>query len=109
VHSGQPLLRWVPFDGYEGLRLGYEYLRAAPPGEDSIGGGRYDTVAILDLRVEKQFAVGRWGVGRFYADVFNLFNGNAVTEQETVSGPHWGDVYDLAPPRVFRLGFAWDF
>jgi len=109
VHTGQPLLRWVEFFGYEGLKYGWDYLRAAPPGEDTIGGERYDTVALLDLRAEKQFTLGRWGSLRVIADVFNVFNNNTVTNQETTSGPYWGDIYDLVQPRVIRLGFAWDY
>jgi hypothetical protein len=109
VQTGQPLLRWVEYYGYDGLQYGWAQLRAAPPGEDSIGGERYDTLALLDLRVEKQFTIGRWGRVRVIADVFNVFNSNTVTNQETASGPYWGEVYDLVQPRVFRLGFGWEY
>jgi hypothetical protein len=79
---------------------------------------------MLDLRAEKQFTVGKYGVLHFYLDVFNVFNVNTVTGGDsTVLNPQYGTnryywedgdeiigrVNDIVPPRVFRLGGAWDF
>ena len=96
VQSGQPLLRWVLFTGYEGLRYGYVYVRAAPRGEVSTGCERYDTVAILDLRAEKLFTLRRRDSVHVYADVFIVFNCNAVTRQETESGYSSGPWHSMA-------------
>ena len=53
--------------------------------------------------------IGRYGVLHFYVDVFNLFNSNVVTEFEWTLGRRYGDIIDILPPRVIRIGGAWDF
>ncbi len=59
---------------------------------------------------------GRWavkfnkyGVVHFYFDVFNLFNSNVITEFNWSLGSRYGEIQDILPPRVIRLGGAWDF
>jgi len=66
-------------------------------------------VTIVDIRVEKQVAVGRYGVLHFYFDVFNLFNSNVITEFRWNLGSRYQEIEDILPPRVIRLGGAWDF
>jgi hypothetical protein len=70
---------------------------------------REDFVTILDVRAEKQVTIGKYGVLHFYLDVFNLFNSNTITEFEWTLGPRYGEIQDILPPRVIRLGGAWDF
>ena len=45
----------------------------------------------------------------FYFDVFNAFNANTITEFEWTLGRTYGEITDILPPRVIRLGGAWDF
>jgi len=66
-------------------------------------------VTIIDVRAEKQVTIGRYGVLHFYVDVFNLFNSNVVTEFEWTLGRRYGEITDILPPRVIRIGGAWDF
>jgi len=70
---------------------------------------REDFVTIVDFRAEKQVTIGRYGVLHFYFDVFNAFNANTVTEFEWTLGRTYGEITDILPPRVIRLGGAWDF
>lgn len=70
---------------------------------------RLDPVTVLDLRAEKQFVVGRWGLLHVYADLFNLFNTNTVTAIEVDSSSAYDNIFRLVSPRVFRLGFGWEF
>jgi len=70
---------------------------------------REDFVTIVDIRAEKQFTIGRYGVLHFYFDVFNLFNANTITEFEWTLGSSYMEIDDILPPRVIRLGGAWDF
>jgi hypothetical protein len=70
---------------------------------------REDFVTIVDIRAEKQVTIGRYGIVHFYFDVFNLFNANTITEFGWTLGPSYNEVQDILPPRVIRIGGAWDF
>jgi hypothetical protein len=70
---------------------------------------REDFTTLVDVRAEKQVTIGRYGVLHFYFDVFNLFNVNTITELNEVLGNNWLRVDDVMPPRVIRIGGAWDF
>ena len=66
-------------------------------------------VTIVDIRAEKQVTIGRYGVLHFYFDVFNAFNANTITELNETLGSQWLRIDDILPPRVIRIGGAWDF
>jgi hypothetical protein len=68
-----------------------------------------DFTTIVDIRAEKQVTIGKYGVLHFYFDVFNTFNTNTVTNFSTSVGRNWMRINDIIPPRVIRLGGAWDF
>ncbi|MCH8991572.1 MAG: TonB-dependent receptor, partial [Acidobacteria bacterium] len=70
---------------------------------------REDFVTIVDFRAEKQVTIGQYGVVHFYFDVFNLFNANTITEFDWNLGRFYGEIQDILPPRVIRVGGAWDF
>ncbi len=70
---------------------------------------RLDPITVLDLRAEKQFDLGRYGMLHLYADLFNVFNTNTVTEIEVDSSAAYDNIFWLVSPRVFRLGIGWDF
>src|SRR5216684_625742 len=75
---------------------------------ESFGASQGPIRTIVNLRVTKEFALGR---GRFglNADVFNLLNTNADWGQNLVSGPTFGYVTALPDPRVLRLGASYQF
>jgi hypothetical protein len=70
---------------------------------------REDFVTIVDIRAEKQVTIGRYGVLHFYFDVFNLFNSNVITEFNWTLGSNYAEIQNVLPPRVIRIGGAWDF
>jgi len=66
---------------------------------------------ILDLRLEKLFRLGGTKVA-FFADCFNLFNGNKATSVHTRSGSPvyvFGQMTAIQDPRAVRLGFRFEF
>ena len=101
VQSGQNYGRTVsvPFTG-DGTRV----VRVEP-----ITTNRYDTISIFDMRLDKSFNLpGPAGRVTFQLDGFNLLNSGAITlfRQTTVN---YREVTETLAPRIFRVGFRWDF
>jgi len=127
MYSGQGRIRSVTYydQDYSELRQDEDVtIRQFERRTDPIGPQAYGWLNMLDLRAEKQFTVGKYGVLHFYFDVFNVFNVNTITGGDsTVLSPlygtnryYWEDgdeiigrVNNIVPPRVLRLGGAWDF
>ena len=108
VQSGQNYGRTisVPFPG-DGTRI----VRVEP-----ITANRYDLISILDLRADKSFRLpGPAGRITFQFDVFNLFNNNAITTfrqnsaNSVTAANLYREVTGILDPRIFRVGFRWDF
>jgi hypothetical protein len=70
---------------------------------------REDFTTLVDVRAEKQVTIGRYGVVHFYFDVFNVLNTNTVTELNERLGSSWLRIDNVMPPRVIRVGGAFDF
>ena len=101
VQSGQNYGRTVsvtfPGDGTRVVRV------------EPITANRYDTISIFDLRLDKSFTLpGPAGRVTFQLDGFNLLNSGAITlfRQTTVN---YREVTETLAPRIFRVGFRWDF
>ncbi len=117
AQSGEPVEAWYTYDDSvieppngPFPRQGNTDISIDARGEGNNGRPqREDFVTIVDIRAEKQVTIGRYGVLHFYFDVFNLFNSNVITEFDWDLGPFYGDIQDVLPPRVIRLGGAWDF
>ena len=75
---------------------------------EPITANRYDTISILDLRADKSFRLPKIGKLTAQFDVFNLANSAAVTTFRTTSA-NYREVTGLLDPRIFRVGFRWDF
>ena len=111
LNSGQGRFRDYRFrrSDWPQLTQGNQRIRVAVVREDAIGPRAYPWVKILDVRVEKQFTIGKYGVLHAYLDVFNALNTNAVTSASARSGPNFDRIRDIISPRVIRIGAAWDF
>ncbi|MCU0288229.1 MAG: TonB-dependent receptor [Acidobacteria bacterium] len=75
------------------------------------GAHGYPPIAILDLKIEKEFKIGNRRL-KVFSDIFNFFNNNTVlTEYLDSSNPAQEFGYDLAilSPRVMRLGIKIEF
>jgi hypothetical protein len=101
------------------VQSGQQFARTASvnlPGEgtrvvrvEPITANRYPNVSILDLRLDKSFTLpGKGGKVTFQFDGFNLANSGAITSfrQTTVN---YLEVTETLAPRIFRVGFRWDF
>ena len=78
---------------------------------DLRGSRELPSQVILDLRLEKLFRLGGTKVA-FFADCFNLFNGNKATSVHTRSGSPvyvFGQMTAIQDPRAVRLGFRFEF
>ena len=100
VQSGQQYGRTVnvtfPNDGARTVRV------------EPITANRYPNIQILDLRLDKSFRLPRYGKVTFQFDGFNLTNSGAITNFRTTT-VNYREVTELLSPRIFRVGFRWDF
>jgi hypothetical protein len=72
---------------------------------------RYPSVAILDLRLDKAFDMGKFGRFSPMLDVFNLMNSGVPTNvrtTNTATAP-FQDVTTILNPRVIRFGVRYNF
>ncbi len=64
---------------------------------------------MLDVRVEKNFAVGRVRPSIFF-EAFNLLNSNTAIGTGALFGsPTYGQTTAILPPRIFRVGLGLNF
>lgn len=62
----------------------------------------------FNLRVAKKLTFSRRTLNVSF-DVLNVTNSNAITSVSYVSGPTFGRVTDILPPRTLRVGVTFDF
>jgi hypothetical protein len=100
VQSGQQYGRTInvtfPGDGARTVRV------------EPITANRYPNISILDLRLDKAFTLPRYGKVTFQFDGFNLANSGAITAFRTTT-VNYREVTETLAPRIFRVGFRWDF
>jgi hypothetical protein len=75
---------------------------------EPIENNRSDTVAIVDLRADKTFGLGRYRF-RVIADVFNVLNSNAVTNFNLLNGTQFNRIIAPLDPRTAMLGLRFEF
>jgi outer membrane receptor protein involved in Fe transport len=63
----------------------------------------------FNVRVGKRFTLPRREAMNVSFDVLNVTNSNAITAVTYVSGPSFGRVTDVVPPRTVRVGVTFDF
>jgi hypothetical protein len=75
---------------------------------EPIGSQHEKAYTLLNLRLGKKFHTQKtpWQLS---VDVLNVANSNAVKAATYVSGPAFGKVTDIAPPRQIRAGLQVDF
>jgi outer membrane receptor protein involved in Fe transport len=100
--SGAPLARTALF------RTNLRQLSTVTLRMEPIGSVRLPGVKLLNLRASKQFLYGkqRFSVD---ADVYNALNANDATTMSVASGPTYGRITAIVPPRVGRLGISYHF
>ena len=100
--SGAPLARTVLFRTNL-KQLSTLTLRMEPLGSENLPG-----VKLLNLRVSKQFVFQGQRVS-FDADLYNALNANDATTMSVASGPTYGRITAIVPPRVARMGISYHF
>jgi hypothetical protein len=68
-----------------------------------------DKVPILDLRLDKTLMVGGKYRVAVMLDAYNLTNGNPVSNFNIVNGSQYNRIIATLDPRVFQLGFRFEF
>ena len=111
----------IGFSGSWKVQSGFNYARTisvAMPVEgnrtirvEPIDSHRYPSVAILDLRLDKSFDMGKFGKVSPMLDIFNILNSGVPTTvrtTNTATAP-FNEVTAILNPRVIRFGFRFNF
>jgi hypothetical protein len=96
-HYGRTISVNMPGDGARVFRV------------EPIDANRYPNISIFDLRLDKSFTLPKQaGKVTFQVDGFNLANSGAITLFRTTT-VNYREVTETLAPRIFRVGFRWDF
>jgi hypothetical protein len=76
---------------------------------EAYGASRLPTLTSLNYRASKRFSLSRAMRLELVVDLFNALNANTVTAQSIVSGPTFGAISAIVPPRIVRLGATFSF
>ena len=69
---------------------------------ETLNARRQDNVTVVDIRVERPFAVSRLKV-RGFVDLFNLTNGDAADARTITTGTSFLRPTSILPPRTLRV------
>jgi hypothetical protein len=94
--SGEPYARTI--ESQERMNQGWEVVRF-----EERGAQRLDSVMTVDLRLAQRFTLGPTEL-EVMLDGFNLTNANTVLDMGYEVHGSYGDVYQILPPRIFRIG-----
>jgi hypothetical protein len=78
------------------------------PMED-YGDRRLDNQNVINWRASKKFSLGGQKKLEVMADLFNALNSNTVLAMTVASGPSFGAITSITPPRIVRLGATFSF
>jgi hypothetical protein len=76
---------------------------------EPIGTRRQDTVAVFDVRVEKQIRFADRGKAGLFLDVFNAFNSNTPVNLNWRSGASFEKATTVLGPRIAKFGVKLDW
>ena len=90
------------------FRTGLRQLSTVTLRMEPLGAIRLPAVRLLNLRLSKQITVGTQRL-TIDADVYNALNSNDATTMSVASGPTFGRITAIVPPRVARIGLSYHF
>jgi hypothetical protein len=118
----------LPFDVGLGLNYrfqsGFPYSPIVPDGNvnlnvcnfgcafftQNLDQNRSESVNLMNFRIDKSVPIGSHGAkGMIMLDIYNLLNADPVTNFNLSVGPTYGRVIAVLDPRVFQLGFRFEF
>ena len=70
---------------------------------------RSEAVNLMNLRIDKSFGLGGSRKATLMLDVYNLLNADPVTNFNLLLGPTYKTVIAVLDPRVFQMGFRFEF
>ena len=76
---------------------------------EPVGAQRLPGVKLLTLRAAKRIRTFRSQAVTLQFDLYNALNTNDATAQSVRSGPTYGQITAIIPPRVARLGVTYSF
>jgi hypothetical protein len=76
---------------------------------EQFGARRKPTLNTLNLRASKRWSFRRSQRFQVDFDLFNALNQNSATTISTVSGPTFGAISVIVPPRIARFGVTYGF
>jgi outer membrane receptor protein involved in Fe transport len=76
---------------------------------EPLGAHRLPSTKLLSFRAAKRFALPHDQRATLQFDLYNAMNANDATTQSVRSGPTFGQITAILPPRVARLGFTYTF
>jgi hypothetical protein len=99
--SGAPFARTI--ESQRRMNQGWEVVRF-----EERGSQRYPAVHTIDLRLAQRFRLGP-GELELMLDGFNLTNENTVIDMGHQVNNNYGVIYQILPPRIFRVGVKYSF
>jgi len=103
MQSGAPYGRYFSTRAGE-LNYGTQIILVEP-----IGTRRQDTVAVLDLRVEKQLRFAQKAKLGLFFDLFNAMNSNVNVNENWRSGAAFEKATTVLGPRIAKFGVKFDW
>src|SRR5262249_6310091 len=76
---------------------------------EPLGAHRLPSTKLLSFRAAKRLSLPYGHRGTVQFDLYNALNANDATTQSVRSGPTFGQITAILPPRVARLGFTYTF
>ncbi|HUK36911.1 MAG TPA: hypothetical protein VLV86_23515, partial [Vicinamibacterales bacterium] len=80
-----------------------EFVRAYPAGD-----ARFMYTGTLDVRLQKQIAIGSTGLDLF-VDGYNVLDMGNEVEERVVTGPGFRDITAIQPPLAVHVGLRLHF
>ncbi len=70
---------------------------------------RSESVNLMNFRIDKSFLLGGSRKATLMLDIYNLLNADPVTNFNLLLGPTYKNVIAVLDPRVFQMGFRFEF
>ena len=105
------------------LQSGFPYAAIVPDGtvglnvcnfncaffSENLDQNRSETVNLMNFRFDKAFPLGGSRKATLMLDIYNVLNADPVTNFNLLQGPTYKTVIAVLDPRVFQMGFRFEF
>jgi outer membrane receptor protein involved in Fe transport len=91
------------------FRTGLTQLASLTLRMEPVGSERLPATNLVSLRAEKRFQLQNQRRLTLQVDLYNALNANSATAMSFASGPTYGTISAILPPRVARFGATYSF